>query len=118
MTKETVEILTNKEVIAVNQDPLGVQAKKVRMEGDLEIWAGPLSGYRTAVVLLNRAKMGEPTTIIANWDDLAIPPNMLMEARDLWKHETLKEPIQDKLNVNVGPHSCRMFILTPILPVA
>ncbi|KAF3956551.1 hypothetical protein CMV_018330 [Castanea mollissima] len=44
MTKETFDIISNKEVIAVNQDRLGVQGKKVRMEGDIENWAGPLSG--------------------------------------------------------------------------
>ncbi|PNX68540.1 alpha-galactosidase-like protein, partial [Trifolium pratense] len=37
VTKETMEIVSNKEVIAVNQDSLGVQAKKVRMEGDAEV---------------------------------------------------------------------------------
>ncbi|XP_068645249.1 alpha-galactosidase 1-like [Aristolochia californica] len=52
-TKETLKIIGNKEVVAVNQDYLGVQAKKVRMEGDLAIWAGPLSNYRTVVLLVN-----------------------------------------------------------------
>ncbi|KAG9450882.1 hypothetical protein H6P81_010847 [Aristolochia fimbriata] len=52
-TKETMDIIGNKEVIAVNQDPVGVQAKKVRMEGDLEVWSGPLSNYRTVVLLVN-----------------------------------------------------------------
>lgn len=42
MTSATFEILTNKEVIAVNQDPLGVQGHKVAKNGDLEVWAGPL----------------------------------------------------------------------------
>nr|GFD32342.1 alpha-galactosidase 1 [Tanacetum cinerariifolium] len=52
LSKDTLDILGNKEVIAVNQDKLGVQAKKVRMEGDLEVWAGPLSGYRVVVLLV------------------------------------------------------------------
>ncbi|XP_068651571.1 uncharacterized protein [Aristolochia californica] len=53
-TKETLKIIGNKEVVVVNQDHLGVQATKVRMEGDLAIWAGPLSTYRTVVLLVNR----------------------------------------------------------------
>ncbi|CAL9776418.1 unnamed protein product [Musa acuminata subsp. burmannicoides] len=61
MTKETLAILGNEEVIAVNQDPLGVQAKKVRMDGDHEVWAGPLSGYKIVVVLLNRSLNLEPS---------------------------------------------------------
>ncbi|XP_072962854.1 alpha-galactosidase 1-like [Typha angustifolia] len=113
MSKETFAILSNKDVIAVNQDPLGIQAKKVRMEGDLEVWAGPLSGYRTAVVLLNRSLRESPIT--AHWDDIGVPPETVVEVRDLWKHKTLEKKFADKLNFTVGPHSCRMFILTPLL---
>ncbi|KAJ8525857.1 hypothetical protein K7X08_006829 [Anisodus acutangulus] len=82
-THETMDIIANKEVIAVNQDALGVQAKKVRMEGDLEVWAGPLSGRRVALVLLNRSYWS--MKIKAHWDDIGIPPNTLVLARDLWE---------------------------------
>ena len=51
MTKET---LTNREVIAVNQDPLGIQGEKVRDDGDEELWVRPLAGGAKAVVFLNR----------------------------------------------------------------
>ncbi|KAF8672398.1 hypothetical protein HU200_049605 [Digitaria exilis] len=101
MSQETYDILANKEVIAVNQalvlslltgsyltiwghaEPLGVQGKKVRMEGSSEIWAAPLSGYRTAVVLLNRHATDE-ATITAHWDDVGLPAGTAVEARDLW----------------------------------
>ncbi|XP_077240164.1 alpha-galactosidase 1-like isoform X2 [Tasmannia lanceolata] len=83
ITKETMEIIGNKEVIAVNQDPLGVQAKKVRMEGDLEIYAGPLSGYKTVVLLVNRSRI--ESQITANWDDIGLPPHTVVKARDLWR---------------------------------
>ncbi|KAF1897547.1 hypothetical protein Lal_00036989 [Lupinus albus] len=112
MTKETKEIVTNEEVVAVNQDPLGVQAKKVRMEGDIEIWAGPLSGYRVAVVLLNRGPFRN--SITANWDDIDIPTKSVVEARDLWEHKTLKTKFVDKLSVTVDSHACKMYVLKPI----
>lgn len=64
-------------------DPLGVQGKKVRMEGSSEVWAAPLSGYRTAVVLLNRHAT-DAATITAHWDDIGIPAGTAVEARDLW----------------------------------
>ncbi|KAK1257094.1 Alpha-galactosidase [Acorus gramineus] len=102
MTKDTMEILGNEEVIAVNQDPLGVQAKKVRMEGSLEIWAGPLSGYRTVVLLVNRGSTREAIT--ANWDDIGIPLDTVVEARDLWEHETLHEQFKQKLTATIDPH--------------
>ncbi|XP_020094217.1 alpha-galactosidase 1-like [Ananas comosus] len=112
LSKETFDILGNMEVIAVNQDSLGVQAKKVRMEGDLEVWAGPLSGYRTVVVLLNRSSKESPIT--AHWDDIGIPPDTKVEVRDLWEHELLEEKFINKLYFTVGPRSCRMFVLMPL----
>lgn len=111
-TKETMEIIANKEVIAVNQDKLGVQAKKVRMEGDSEVWAGPLSEYRVVVLLLNRSPIRYSMT--AQWDDMRIPPNTIVEARDLWEHKTLKTRFVGNLTVTVDSHACKMYILKPI----
>nr|GLL35818.1 alpha-galactosidase 1-like [Ipomoea trifida] len=111
-TKETLEILTNKEVIAVNQDPLGVQAKKVRKEGDIEIWAGPLSGYRVGVVLLNRGPWRYEIT--AEWDDIGFPLKTAAIARDLWEHKTLKTRFVGNLTATVNPHSCKMYILKAV----
>ncbi|KAE9457221.1 hypothetical protein C3L33_10877, partial [Rhododendron williamsianum] len=88
--------------------PLGVQAKKVRMEGNLEIWAGPLSNYRVALVLLNRSLLPHPIT--AQWDDIGIPPNSVVEARDLWEHKTLKEPFVGNLTAYLDSHTCKMYI--------
>ena len=53
------------------------------MEGSNEIWAAPLSDYRTAVVLLNRHKT-DGATITAHWDDVGLPAGTAVEARDLW----------------------------------
>jgi len=64
-------------------DPLGVPGKKVRMEGSSEIWAAPLSEYRTAVVLLNRHAKDQ-ATITAHWDDIGLPAGTPVEATDLW----------------------------------
>ncbi|KAE8660960.1 Alpha-galactosidase [Hibiscus syriacus] len=83
MTEKTMKIITNKEVIAVNQDPYGFQAKKVRMEGDQEIWAARLSDYRISVVLLNRGPVRYSTT--ARWGDIGLDPKTEVEARDLWE---------------------------------
>ncbi|KAK8464691.1 hypothetical protein PHAVU_010G058401 [Phaseolus vulgaris] len=113
MTDDTLEILSNAEVIAVNQDPLGIQGKKVRMEGALEIWAGPLSEYRVAVLILN--KYGDRHAVIsAEWDDIGLDPSTVVEARDLWEHEILKRQFVGKLTVTVEPHSCKMYVLKPI----
>ncbi|KAG8382627.1 hypothetical protein BUALT_Bualt05G0097100 [Buddleja alternifolia] len=112
ITKETMEIISNKEVIAVNQDKLGVQAKKVRMEGNLEVWAGPLSDYRVALVLLNRGP--DRTAITAYWDDIGIPPKSSVVARDLWEHKTLEPRFVGNLSATVDSHACKMYVLKPV----
>ncbi|KAL5828142.1 hypothetical protein ACOSQ4_019939 [Xanthoceras sorbifolium] len=83
ITKETMQIISNQEVIAVNQDPLGVQAKKVRMQGEKMIWAGPLSGNRIVVLFENRKPWTSMMT--AHWDDIGIN---LMHARCLCSHQS------------------------------
>ncbi|KAK4490570.1 hypothetical protein RD792_001252 [Penstemon davidsonii] len=112
VSKDTMEIIANKEVIAVNQDKLGIQAKKVRMEGDWEVWAGPLSHYRVALVLLNRGSWR--SAITAHWDDIGIPPSTSVVARDLWEHKTLKTSFVGNLTATIEPHACKMYILKPV----
>ncbi|OOG58537.1 alpha-galactosidase [Rhodanobacter sp. B05] len=87
MTPETKAILTNKEVIAIDQDPLGVQASRVAKHGDYEVWARPLKGGGRAVVLLNRSKASHPVTV--TWEDLHLPASLRLKVRDLWTHQDL-----------------------------
>ncbi|KAH9290097.1 hypothetical protein KI387_034214, partial [Taxus chinensis] len=81
-SKDTLEILGNKEVIDVNQDSLGIQGKKVSKQGDLEVWAGPLSNKRVIVLLLNRSN--STATITAKWEDIGLSTKAVVQARDLW----------------------------------
>jgi len=55
MSDEIREILTNTEVIAVDQDSLGIQGSKVRDDGYFEVWSKPLRDGSRAVVLLDRS---------------------------------------------------------------
>lgn len=48
-----------------------------------QVWAGPLTGYRVALLLVNRGPWR--VSITADWDDIGIPPNSVAEARDLWE---------------------------------
>uniref|UniRef100_A0A804JJI8 alpha-galactosidase n=1 Tax=Musa acuminata subsp. malaccensis TaxID=214687 RepID=A0A804JJI8_MUSAM len=82
------------------------------MYGDSEVWARPLSGYRTVVVLLNRSL--EFRIITAQWDDIGLPPNTVVEVKDLWKHATLEKRFVNELRADVHHHSCKMFLLTPL----
>lgn len=98
MPSDIVEILTNKEIIAVGQDPLGKQGRRVRDNGDLEVWTKELSGNRMAVALLN--KSGSSTSMKFNWDEIGISGRM--EVRDLWKHKNLGE-YKDSFRTNRIP---------------
>ncbi|HVY85723.1 MAG TPA: glycoside hydrolase family 27 protein [Caulobacterales bacterium] len=87
MSAETRAILLNRDVIAVDQDPLGQQGRRVWKDGDLEVWARPLAGGGRAVVLLNRAAAPHPITV--TWEQLNYPARLSMRVRDLWAHRGL-----------------------------
>ncbi|GAB4839674.1 Alpha-galactosidase 1, partial [Ancistrocladus abbreviatus] len=112
MNNETLSILGNPEVIAVNQDPLGIQGKKVRNFGERDVWTGPLSGNKTAVLFVNRKAMN--VRIAALWPDIGIQDNVIVQARDLWQHVTLNSTFQGKMTMYLEGHSCKMFVLSPI----
>ena len=65
MSKETTEILTNREVLAVNQDKLGVQGFKHSSKDSVETWLKPLDGGKWAVTFLNRGK--KPHAFAFDW---------------------------------------------------
>ena len=79
------EILMNREVIAVDQDPLGKQATPVK-HGDLEMWVKPLADGSVAVGVVN---MGTAeATALVNAHDLGLG-NKVKSARDLWRHTNI-----------------------------
>jgi alpha-galactosidase len=80
MSPETLAILTNAEVIAVDQDKLGKQGTRVWKSGDQEIWTRQLAGGDTAVAFFNRAK--DEAKIGVQWSELGLPTRR--KARDLW----------------------------------
>ena len=88
MSAATKATLTNSEVIAVNQDPLGVQGRLVASPGtNLQVWSKTLSGTNTrAVALLNRGTGSASITV--QWSALGIPTGAAT-ARDLWSHSDL-----------------------------
>ena len=86
MTPMTKQILLNRDVIAVDQDPLGKQAFPIR-RGDTELWIKPLSDGSVAVGIVNMGASGE--TVAVTKGDLGIRSDRLA-ARDLWAHADVK----------------------------
>lgn len=85
MSQETLDILTNKEVIAVDQDAKGVQGRRVTQEGPLEVWAKPLADGGIAVGLFNRGESANPMTV--SFKSLGLYSSS--KVRDLWSHKDL-----------------------------
>lgn len=85
MSADTKEILLNKEVIAIDQDTLGQQARRVKKNGDLDIWSKQLADGGRAVALVNRGK--EPAKITVAWNDIGYPASLSATVRNLWTHQ-------------------------------
>ncbi|CAN6173813.1 unnamed protein product [Urochloa humidicola] len=110
MSNETKEILSNQNVIAVNQDELGVQGHKVQQDGDHEVWAGPLSGGRVAMILWNRGST--EASITAAWSSIGLNASTVVDAHDLWTDEVIAS-VQGELKETVDSHACKMYVVTP-----
>jgi alpha-galactosidase len=85
MSPETLAILTNPEVIAIDQDPAGIQGHRVAQEGPLEVWVKPLADGSKAVGLFNRGESLMPVT--AYFEDVGVGDSA--EIRDLWARKDL-----------------------------
>jgi alpha-galactosidase len=84
----TLALLTNDEVLDVNQDPLGKPAGRVAKDGQTEVWARPLFDGTKAVGLFNRGR--QPAKVRAAWTELNLDGPQ--PVRDLWQHKDLGAP--------------------------
>lgn len=93
MSKETIEILTNKELIDINQDPKVYQARRLRDEGGLELWARLLAvphhkkHFGVAVALLNRSDKEKEFSF--KLSEISMDAGMGYVLRDCWEHKTI-----------------------------
>jgi alpha-galactosidase len=105
MTPATKAILTNREVIAVDQDRLGIEGRRVLKDGDGEVWARPLKDGGRAVVLLNRGPA--PRRVSVSWEALGYPADLAAEVRDLWTGKVSKR-VSGAFSAVVPPHAVVM----------
>jgi alpha-galactosidase len=104
MSEATRAILLNTEAIAINQDARGVQGRRVRDDGEAEVWTKPLADGGVAVILLNRGEA--PASIAASWGEIGLAGSPT-SIRDLWAH-TDRTP-GARLEAVVAPHDVEMF---------
>jgi alpha-galactosidase len=99
MTPYTVEILTNREVIAVDQDSLGKQGYRVAQEGPFEIWMKPMADGSKVVGLFNRQRTAEQMTV--SFGQIGIRGDAAV--RDLWLKNDAGM-FKDSYSAYVPPH--------------
>jgi alpha-galactosidase len=110
MDESTRSILLNNEVIAVDQDLLGVQGHRVWKDGEREVWVKPLAGGARALLLFNRS--AQPAKIRATAEQLGFPAHARARVRDLWAHKTLRR-WSGALEGTVEPHGVAMYRIEP-----
>jgi alpha-galactosidase len=107
MSPEILAILTNRDVIAIDQDKLGKQGRRVWQSGDQEIWSRPLSGDAQAVAFFNRGSAA--ATVKVKWTDLNV--NGKWKMRDLWSHQSVDWPGSD-YSVTIAAHGVVLLRLS------
>jgi alpha-galactosidase len=120
MDKETLATLTNKDVIAIDQDPLGVQGLRYKQDGGIEVWFKPLKGGDWAMCVFNRNTEAKQYTI--NWKDMDFKDDLsglstnlatkVFNIKNLWtgkaegktgKVRTLNVPAEDVVLYRLSP---------------
>lgn len=127
MTQETLDILTNRDVIAIDQDSLGIQGMRIEVKDSVEVWLKPLVNDEWAFCLLNRSI--EPKEVSMNWNDLYAedkevskrifdPINKLYQYRNLWnkdkKASGTTKPAKTVKKLVVPGHDVVLYRMTPI----
>lgn len=105
----TVSLLTNDEVLAVHQDPLGKQGRRVYATEDAEIWTRELADGSLAVLLLNASEF--PRWVEATWAQLGLNGPRLV--RDLWR-KTDKGVADGRVSATLPRHGVAMVRLSPL----
>ena len=104
----TLNLLTNDEVLAVDQDSLGKQATCVATEGDLRVYAKDLEDGSKAVGLFN---LGEKeATVTAKWSDLKLSGKLTV--RDLWRQKDLGQ-FDGQFQATVASHGAELVRIAP-----
>ena len=128
----TLSLLTNDEVLEVNQDPLGRQASRVTQNGPLEVWAKDMEDGSKAVGLFNRGE--SEATVTVKWADLGLGGNLRtrdslpeqrgaellispirrdgLKVRNLWRQKNLGR-FEDQFQTSVPRHGVVLVKVSP-----
>jgi alpha-galactosidase len=110
MSAATRQILTNRAVIAVDQDPLGRQGYPVVSAGDHWVLTKPLANGDRAVLLFNETNT--PAVITTSARQAGLPAAPAYVLRDLWRHTATRT--SGPISAEVPPHAVVMYRVTPL----
>ncbi len=106
---DTASLLMNREVLAVNQDPLGIPARRVRRTGNCEVWKKPLADGSVAVALINRGALGEDMALRSSDIGLLDTPKLV---HDIWSGQDIVD-FTVELPRRVQPHETLLLKVKP-----
>ena len=107
----TLNLLTNDEVLEVNQDPLAKQARRITGDDTYEIWAKEMQDGAKAIGLFNIAPLYEaPKQITLKLTDLGL--RTPQQVRDLWRQKNLGTHT-DQFTTTVRPHGVKLLMIRP-----
>jgi alpha-galactosidase len=106
MSSDIQAILTSKEVIAIDQDPLGMQGRRV----EADVWAKQLANGGRAVALLNRSSAEKRITV--TWTSLGYPGHLAAQVHDLWVGRDMGSA-QESFSASVPSHGVVLITVKP-----
>ena len=109
LSPESIAMLENRQVIAVDQDPLGIQGTVVQQEGAGQVWSKPLAGGDAAVALLNRGSESLRNATDATAVGLRSAAGYTV--RDLWAGTT--QSTTGAISAVVPPDSAVLYRVIP-----
>ena len=122
ISEETLAIIKNRALIAVDQDPLGIQGLRLKKDGDLQYWFKPLKDGDWAFCVLNAGE--EAAKLTLDWSALEVDDTFsgrktdfagtTYMAQDLWKAKAKPFSTSRKTKVTVPAHDVVAYRLTPV----
>jgi alpha-galactosidase len=110
LSAATIAMLENRQVIAIDQDPLGIQGTAIRQERSGQVWVKPLVGDDRAVALLNRGATAIRITTSARALRIAHATGYRIE--NLWTHTTATTT--GRISARVPPHAAMLYRVSPL----
>lgn len=110
MSNETKELYLNKDMIAINQDSLGVQGHRISEQNGKQIWTKPLKNGDLAVALLNNNNSTQ--TVECNFADIGVEGEV--EVRDAWKKKDLGPVSHVSIELPAHGSALLRLVLKPV----